>query len=392
MISLETLIGLPHYEIIDTQEQAGRLMIWARYTGPRWCPECHGRKLRNKGAIERLVRHVSWAAREVWLRLQGRRWQCRECGKQFRERFPGLLKSQRATEAFRGKVFRDHWDGISRSRVAQREHIGSATVERYCQHFLHRLNAERSGAPCPQVLGLDEHFFSRKQGYATTFCDLKNHAVYDVVLGRSEPALESYLQRLEGRERVRLVCMDLASVYRSLVRKYFPHARIVADRFHVIRLINHHFLACWRELDAVGSRNRGLLSLMRRHRHRLSTEQHSRLSAYLAQHPALELIYRFKQRLCSLLLKKDRNPKSCRKLAPRLLRAIYQLRQAGLAQLVKLGETLQTWATEIAAMWRFRRNNGITEGFHNKMELLARQAYGFRNFHNYRLRVKVLCS
>ncbi len=40
--------------------------------------------------------------------------------------------------------------------------------------------------------------------------------------------------------------MDLASGYRALVRKYSPQARIVADRFHVIRLINQHFLACWR--------------------------------------------------------------------------------------------------------------------------------------------------
>jgi len=43
-------------------------------------------------------------------------------------------------------------------------------------------------------------------------------------------------------------------------------------------------------------------------------------------------------------------------------------------------------------MWRFTRNNGITEGFHNKMGLINRQAYGFRNFENYRLRVKVLCG
>ena len=35
------------------------------------------------------------------------------------------------------------------------------------------------------------------------------------------------------------------------------------------------------------------------------------------------------------------------------------------------------------------RNNGITEGFPNKMELIHRQAYGFRNFENYRLRVYV---
>ena len=46
----------------------------------------------------------------------------------------------------------------------------------------------------------------------------------------------------------------------------------------------------------------------------------------------------------------------------------------------------------IVAIWRFIRNNAITEGFHTKMEVLQRQAYGFRNFNNYRLRVKVLCS
>ena len=69
-----------------------------------------------------------------------------------------------------------------------------------------------------------------------------------------------------------------------------------------------------------------------------------------------------------------------------------QLRQAGLAQLVQLGQTLHSWSEQIAAMWRFTRNNGITEGFHNKMELINRQAFGFRNFQNYRLRVKVLCG
>jgi hypothetical protein len=66
--------------------------------------------------------------------------------------------------------------------------------------------------------------------------------------------------------------------------------------------------------------------------------------------------------------------------------------KSGVAQLITLGETLHSWSEEIARMWRFTRPNGITEGFHNKMETFNRQAYGFRNFENYRLRVKVLCS
>jgi transposase len=175
-------------------------------------------------------------------------------------------------------------------------------------------------------------------------------------------------------------------------RKYFPQARIVADRFHVIRTVNHHFLACWKEIDPAGAKNRGLASLMRRHRHNLSVQQHERLSAYLREHPALESIYRFKQRLTCLLLEKGRNHKRCQKLARRFLSDVAALRCCGFVPLVALGHTLYAWREEIATMWRFTRNNAITEGFHTKMEVLQRQAYGFRNFQNYRLRVKVMCS
>jgi transposase len=183
--------------------------------------------------------------------------------------------------------------------------------------------------------------------------------------------------------------MDLSSAYRALVRKHFSKARIVADRFHVIRLINLHFVACWREIDPAGAKSRGLLSLMRRHRHHLKLGQPEKLEAYFDRFPVLREIYRFKQRLCYLLLKKHRTRKQCGPLAARFLKAIYQLRQAGLPQ---LGRTLHSWAAEIAAMWRFTKNNGITEGFHTKMELLQRQAYGFRNFNHYRLRVTIMCS
>lgn len=206
------------------------------------------------------------------LALETRKFYCQECQRYFWQRFPGILPRKRSTEPFRRYICLKHFDGICRSRLGRREGIGSATVERWFHDFL-KLRAGERRRVCPQVLGIDEHFFSRRHGYATTLCDLKNHSVYDVVLGRSEASLESYLLSLEGKELVRVVCMDLASVYRAIVHKHFPNARIVADRFHVIRLIHHHFLSCWRDLDGVGSKNRGLLSLMRRHRHNLRPEQ-----------------------------------------------------------------------------------------------------------------------
>ena len=392
MIESEILLGLPNFEITAVDRRNEKVKISARYTGPISCTHCGGTNLRSKGVFHRRVRHENLGVRHSFLEVPCRKFLCRTCGRQFRQRLPGILPWQRSSEAFQENIYRQHLDGINRSRLGRRENIGAATVERYFRRGLRRQFSEWHPAECPQVLGIDEHFFTRREGYATTLCDLKNHKVYDVVLGRSELSLKAYFERLEGKDRVRVVCMDLASNYRALVQQHFPNARIVADRFHVIRIINHHFLACWKEIDPIGSKNRGLLSLMRRHRHNLKPDQQQKLTGYLAAHPALDVIYRFKQKLCYLLLKKHRNRRQCEALVPRFLRAIYQLRQAGLTQLVQLGKTLDAWSQEIVAMWRFTRNNGITEGFHNKMELISRQAYGFRNFENYRLRVKVLCS
>ena len=392
MTDSEIFIGLPGYQISGIEVAKGEVQITARRTEREPCPHCGGTRLRGKGRYLRRVRHEDWGQRRSVLLLEGRKFQCLDCSRYFRERFPGILPCQRASEAFRQWIFQQHLDGINRSRLGRREGIGAATVERYFRHGLGRQFRQWHSRCCPRVLGIDEHFFTRRKGYATTLCDLGNHKVYDVVLGRSEASLERYFLSLEGKDLVRVVCMDLASVYRALVRKHFPQARIVADRFHVIRLVNHHFLNCWREIDAVGAKNRGLLSLMRRHRHNLRIEQQARLTAYLEKHPALDAIYRFKQRLCYLLLKKHRTQRQCQALIPRFLRSVAQLRQVGLPQLVQLGQTLAAWSEEIVAMWRFTKNNGITEGFHNKMELINRQAYGFRNFENYRLRVKVLCG
>jgi len=392
LIKSEVLLGLPGYQITKIEKRAGRVEITASYAGAESCPDCQGTRLQSKGLFLRQVRHEDWGTRFTVIRLEGRQYQCQSCRRRFRQQFPGIQKYQRSSEAFQTMIFRQHLDGINRSRLGKREGIGAASVERYFQRGLQRQFAQLHPPRCPQVLGIDEHFFTRRKGFATTLCDLKNHKVYDVVLGRSEAALESYFQRLEGKGEVRVVCMDLAVHYRSLVRKHFPKAKIVADRFHVIRLINHHFLACWRDIDAVGSKNRGLVSLMRRHRHNLKPEQQTRLAAYLEANPVIQQLYRFKQKLCYLLLKKHKSRKQCERLVPRFLRAVVELKEVGLAPLVQLGQTLENWREEIVSMWRFTKNNSITEGFHNKMETISRVAYGFRNFENYRLRVKVLCS
>ena len=230
---------------------------------------------------------------------------------------------------------------------------------------------ELKGRDCPIVMGIDEHFFSRKDGYATTFADLRRGKVFDVVLGRSERLLAAYLERLPGRDRVRVVVMDLSETYRSIIRKYFPNAMIVADRFHVIRLLNQQFLKTWAEFDPEGRKDRGLLSLMRRHPWNLKPEQVPKLAAYLDAHPGLRAIYDFKRGLIEILLKKHLNQAKVKDLIPQFLWHLNELLESPLPALRTFGETLRSWQEPIVRMWRFTKNNGITEGLHTKMEMIS---------------------
>jgi transposase len=198
----------------------------------------------------------------------------------------------------------------------QRLELGLATVARIYHQFTRRKPAERLSLDCPRYLGIDEHTLHKSQRFCTTFCDLKNRRVFDVQRGRSEADIAAFLRKLKGRERVRVICIDLSSSYRNLVRRYFPNARLVADRFHVVRVIQHHFMTLARHLAANLKSHRGNFA----------------------------------------------------------------------------ANTLEDWQEPIACMWRFVRNNGITEGFHRKMKLIQRRAYGFRNFENYRLRVIAQCG
>ncbi|WP_141710176.1 transposase, partial [Legionella parisiensis] len=215
---------------------------------------------------------------------------------------------------------------------------------------------------------------------------LRKHKVFDVVKGRSEGDLRAYLQQLPGKERVKVICMDLSSTYRSMVKKYFPNAMIVADRFHVIRLIQHQCMMTYRELSSEIKNNRRILALLRTRPDNLTEEKKAKRDAFLMQNPAIDAIYQFQQRLHSLLMKRALTQHACRKVIPTFLDMLVELKQSAFKALASLGKTLGAWKDEVARMWRFSKSNGITEGFHRKMKLIQRRAYGFRNFENYRVR------
>lgn len=356
------------------------------------CGHCNGMKVRKKAGFMRQVRHESIGHRQTILRFKAYKVYCHTCRRYSNQRFPGIGKHQRATERLHKQVFYHHTQGISQYDLSRDLLVGKATIERwYHKHYLLAHN-EINVPNCPTVLGIDEHFFSKKQGYATTFCNLKKNKIFDIVKGRSPKDLGEYLKQLPGKDKVKVICIDLSSSYRSLIQRYFPNAKIVADRFHVVRLMLHQCMQTYQEIDPKMKYQRGLLAALRTNPDNLTPTRLKKRDEYFKQQPIIEAIYHFKRRLHRVLMKKTMNAKRCRRIIPIFLNMVNALKHSPFKRLVTLGKTLYQWRDEVVRMWRFRKNNGITEGFHRKMKLIQRRAYGFRNFENYRLRVKVLCS
>lgn len=137
------------------------------------------------------------------------------CQKSFIPRLPGILPGRHGSKPFREEIYRQHHDGIYAKALSLRQSLGQAT---------------------PHYLGIDEKTLHKGQRFCTTFCDLKNRRIFDIQAGKSEADLATFLSKLKGRERVKVVCIDLSSSYRSLIRRYFPNARIVVDRFYIVRM------------------------------------------------------------------------------------------------------------------------------------------------------------
>lgn len=137
----------------------------------------------------------------------------------------------------------------------------------------------------------------------------------------------------------------------------------------MVRLVNHHFLNTWSEIDEVGRKNRGLMYLMRMHEwSQMKEKSRKNLERYLKENPVLKAVYDFKQHLKKLILTRVSSRPAAKKVIPLFLDAIRALKNSNLKNMITLGNTLENWMEEVVRMWRFSKTNSITEVLHRRMD------------------------
>jgi transposase len=324
----------------------------------------------------------------IRLTVKKRRFFCKPCRKPFTEPVQGVGKRHRTTQRYRKAVLWacENFSDLKRVRKAYRCSSGFIYKTLYEQV---ELNLRKNlNYDWPSTIGIDEHFFTRRKGrseFVTVFTDFKNKRLREVAYGKVKAELITQISEIQGREGVKNAIIDMSDGYRSLIREHFPNAQIIADKFHVLRLltpaINKHRVAVMGD-----DRKNPVRRLLLRNRNKLLYYERDAVDRWLKDKPDLREIYYAKEALHSFY-----RTKGMRRASLALTRLTDVLAKSKLPELKRFRRTLVSWRKEILAYFENRLTNARTEGFNNVAKLVQKRAYGYRSFENYRLRLLNAC-
>ncbi len=246
-------------------------------------------------------------------------------------------------------------------------------------------------------LGVDETVSRRNRRFVTHLVDLDDGTVIVTVEGRSAKVL---LDALEAQGSawlagVQEVAIDPFTPYAKAVRQLVPHARLVVDKFHVLRLFARAVDQVRRRTirQAEGRRGRKVdlmwrtrMLLLKRYE-RLTVEQEERIMRTIRQEDY------FGEVTAAYIAYQDAMVVFDRKGTVGLRSAIHglleRLAYLEVPELLTLGGTLDRWMPEIIAYFETGTTNAATEGCNRKVKQVKRVACGFRNHDNYILRIAI---
>lgn len=391
--SLAQSLLLPELEILDVinAKGTGVVQLHVQKTSDfEVCPRCAtpSKSVYDRRTVK--VRDSGVRARRVFLFVRKRRFSCRPCRRPFTEPIKGIKKGCRTTERFERDIVWACQRFANISEVCRTYRCSQGYAYKSLYKQLHK-RLQTFKRPWPKVIGIDEHAFSRNKKtrqteFASIVVDYSSRSLLEVVEGKKRADLEAALQDIQGRERVHFAIMDMCDGFKGFAREFFPNATLIADKFHVLRLLSPAITR--RRVQITGDRRSARIRrLLLRNRHKLRPIERFAVDEWLKAYPELAELYRAKESLHSFYRIRGQ-----KRAATALTKLTDGLAHSGLPELKTLRRTLMRWRKEILAYFETRLTNARTEGFNNKAKVIKRRAYGYKSFRNYRLRLLNDCA
>ncbi len=424
------LLGIEGVAVVEVEEDPGGRRLARLVTddeGAAACPTCGVVSTSVKGHAVTHPRDVPYGEDAVVLEWTKTRWRCREssCPRgSFTESVPAIPARSRLTCRLRSAC----GAGIAESfRCVQSggDFYGVSWPIAHSAFVAHVQEWLAAPPPPVSVLGIDEISRGKRRwardpatGRWVLVADRWLTGIVDAagtagllahVEGRTAASVAAWLtgQPQAWREAVTHVAIDLSASYANAIRLALPHAVVVADRFHLVRLANDMLTDvrqhATRELRGRRGRARDPEWANRRRlltaHERLRPETFARMWNELldADEVGVEILhaYTVKERLRHLL---DLAPTPGTSvpdrsvISHRLWRFFDQAAGCDIPEVHRLAETVETWWPAIEAGLTTGYSNARSEGYNRLGKHEGRNAFGFRNTRNQERRIRWACT
>jgi transposase len=382
--------GVVGYRYVNQQFLAGTTVFHIEQPRDRLrCSHCGSDQVWAQGGVKRSFRGLPIGKQPTLIEFKVPRVLCWNCGlvrqveiqfadqrKRYTRSFEryALELSQRMTIQDVAEHLQVSWDTIKEIQATNLR-------RRFGKPKLHKL----------KQIAIDEINIGKGHRYLTIVLNLLTGAVVFVGDGKGADALDPFWKRLRrARAKVEAVATDMSPAYTRAVRDNLPGAVHVFDHFHVIKLYNEKLSDYRRQLFHQLTLQeqkliKGIRWLLLKNSENLDPEKREpqRLKKALALNEPLAVVYYMKEDLRQLW-------KQDSKFQARLFLEEWldMARGSGIRMLEKFANTLQEHQEEILNYYDYRISTGRLEGTNTKIQVMKRQAYGYRD-HEF-LKLKIL--
>lgn len=393
------------------------------------CPKCKAKGAHyHKDKIARRVQCHNIGRMTAWVEFDVHRIYCPECGALSYEHIEFLTNPRSRITRMLEKDLVQAREMMSITDVSTLYRVPWKTVRNAEMNALERLFRSVS-LKNVRLIGIDEicvfHKLRGGSQYVTIVRDLETGDVLNVSRGKGCAALKMFasrLKRLKDSPKIECVAMDMSNAYSSFVKQNLPFATIAFDHFHVIKMMNDILNNIRRETMAkIHTKTREALAKLKYNeiekelalelQQRIMTEEKeakgvlkgnrwlplmnkeeiekdakakAKLDRMLEEHSDLNTAYLLKEKLRSIYM----NANTQLMALPLLKEWIAEAMASGIAALKRMAKTLMKNLEGVLGFWKYAGlTNAKTEGFNNKIRWLIKQAYGYRDFRYFRLKV-----
>jgi len=352
------------------------------------CSHCRSDCVWAQGGIERNFRGLPIGKQPTFINFKVPRVLCFNCGKVRQVKIAFADPKKHYTRAFERYAL-DLSRLMTIQDVAEHLVIGWDTIKEIQAQYLQR----RFGKPKLhklKQLAIDEINLGKGHRYLTIVLDLLSGAVVFVGDGKGVDALKPFWKRLRrAHAKIEAVATDMSAAYIRAIRENIKRAVHVFDHFHVIKLYNDKLSAFRRQLfHELTGRGQELLKgirwLLLKNPGNLDPKkkERQRLQRALRLNEPLAIAYYLKEDLRQIWMQQNKS------MARLFLRDwLARARVSGIRMLEQFADTLEEHQEGILNYYNYPISTGPLEGTNTKIQLMKRQAYGYRDHEFFKLKI-----